>query len=520
MLSDRRISRSGARRQETAEPTREPEPPPSAAVAILALQRGAGNQAVMRMLRTPQRPALMREPTQEATQKRAYDIWEEKGGGHQDDTGRQADWGEAKAQLDAQERVTRGRAQGIYEGKNLGGAEQTPEQAAADWIAAEKAVAADFEIEKVDEYNALTGKAEIWSPAGLDPAAQTALTAIKDLLKTYGTDKGELLEADKTTRLNAIQTAIDSWLSTHGGASAVARAAGDSLMMVKRFTLSRERQKLIVVRRVAKKYAVTVDTMAGIRKAGALYAPTADVDTQIVPVMIAKDFTLAELLEMEKVLNHYQGLLGEKRPAAVGPQPLGSIGRTQEALDPGPSVAPNVFAETYKGGATNVTMFDFAHTATAFPTGMQEYRATFTHELSHALIEDLVKQGAAEPIVAKFANEMDFWGGNRLLSAYWRPPGSAGNNCDEAMTRLASKRADVEAPKTHYAMTNAMEDLAESTMFFFEDPSALLTQCPERFAFIKDNLGEFFDAEHMQSLPQPAPPVVVDPLAEFDLGIF
>jgi hypothetical protein len=164
-------------------------------------------------------------------------------------------------------------------------------------------------------------------------------------------------------------------------------------------------------------------------------------------------------------------------------------------------------------------MFDYAHTPIDFKTSPQQFRGTLTHELSHALIEDLVTGVGAQPMITQFAATQRFWDGGALLSSYWRPPGAAGDNCDEDATRKAAKRAGVEAPKTGYAMTNAMEDLAESLMFFFEDPSALLASCPERFAFIRDNLGTYFDPEHMRTLPVPAPVPVADPLADFGLGI-
>jgi hypothetical protein len=150
-------------------------------------------------------------------------------------------------------------------------------------------------------------------------------------------------------------------------------------------------------------------------------------------------------------------------------------------------------------GSQNVTMYDNALSLVDFASSGQQFRGTIEHEFSHALIEP-IQTGQNRTMIDDFADAMDFWDGINL-SNYWQD--DVNGILDAPATRNDAGLQNVECPITDYGMTNAQEDLAEAMMFFFEDPAKLQSDCPERFTFIADNIGQYLNQEYMQGTIDP-----------------
>jgi Mlc titration factor MtfA (ptsG expression regulator) len=155
---------------------------------------------------------------------------------------------------------------------------------------------------------------------------------------------------------------------------------------------------------------------------------------------------------------------------------------------------PGTRGESFAKSKT-VGMYDAGATASQFPTGMQQFRGTFAHELAHALIED-VKNKAGEKTIQKYAVATGVWT-SRNVTPY--------QSDTSKKTWDAMKAAGKEAPVTPYGATNAGEDLADAIKYLFEDPAKLKTDCPIRYRWILQNLGTFFESTWFAGLPA-APP--------------
>ena len=208
-------------------------------------------------------------------------------------------------------------------------------------------------------------------------------------------------------------------------------------------------------------------------------------------------FSLEELKAIETILQRYAPVLGKSRPKSHGAQPLKYFGRTRYGIDHDKGKAvrdPATRGESFAKSKT-VGMYDAGAKASQFPTGMQQFRGTFAHELAHALIED-VKNKAGETTIQRYATATGVWT-SRDVSPY------EGADSDETWDNM--KAAGKEPPITKYGATNAGEDLADAIKFLFEDPAKLKQKCPIRYKWILQNLGPFFEQTWFSSLPA-APP--------------
>jgi hypothetical protein len=476
---------------DTAEQDRLRAPAPPHA-AVLALQRSAGNAAVSSRLVRPTRPALARV-TDKQISDRAAGIWEEKGSPANQTTEQQAaDWGEGTRQAGAMERETTRRAAEAHQAR--GGGPSTDAQAAADWTGAEKGIAKDFICARTDDWKVLLAKAALWTgvPAG---AAQTELTAIKSKLTELQEhlDKEDDLGA-RLTLITAAETLVDAWIASHGSGNGAVKA--DHLLLLKMHTLAYERRRRLKMLHIQDTYGIKFNSTVGIQrhKAGFTAPGNPTALNQIAATTGLSLFSLEELDMIITVFSNYAPLLGKGRDATLGAQPLNFFTRFKVGLDPGanpatdaPVSSPGDFGVTI---GDTITMYDKSSTDTFdFATTQQQFRGTIEHELSHALLEPLLTGGGT--MIQKFATDMKFWDGAIAVAKY---PSAA-----------AAIAASVEPPPTNYGRKTAQEDLAETMMFFFEDPKDLETRCPKRFKWVKDNLGSVLGPEHMKKIN--APPV-------------
>jgi hypothetical protein len=471
------------------EPAAPAENPPAVA-ELLRLQQGAGNQAVATLV---QRAVAVRGATQRGLHRlvgekearaRAHGIWEEKGSPQQSQEQQAADFAEGGRQSAAQDRETTRRAQGIYEAKNLGGATQTDEQAAADWKAAETSITAQFVCDRMADWQRVESDAALWDAAGMPAPAALALGQVAVSVRAI---RATLLGSDlavRETAMQAAETAIDGWIAAHGN-DVPARA--DLLMLLKARTFAHERRKMIVVRRIERDYAVKVDSMKAIAANLTAYGRGVKTQQDFINMQEPDVFSLEELEGIETVFMHYKGLLGPNRDATLTPQTLKTFGRAHYGISK--DSAGDAEAETSTYGETfsaeTVGMYDKSRNPDDFGTAMQQFRGVATHELSHALVEGLPSAGG-QTMLQKFATDMEYWT-TPGLSPYTDPGG------DDAVSRATARTASKEPPPSDYGATHAQEDLAETLMFFFEEPANLARDYPLRFAWVRTNLGPYFD---------------------------
>lgn len=459
---------------------------------MLALQRSAGNAAVTAMLARSRRPALARV-TDKQISDRAVGIWQEKGSPANQTAEQQgADWSEATRQTGAMERETTRRAQAAH--KARGGGVSTDAEAAADWLGAEKAIAKDFICERTDDWGVLLAKAALWSgvPTG---APQTELTAIQTKLRELFAHLNR--QDDLAARLTLITDAeglIDAWIASHGSGNGAVKA--DHLLLLKMHTLAYERRRRLKMLHIQDNYGIKFNSVVGVQRHKAAFTAPGNPTTiqQIGATTGLSLFSLEELDMLITVFSNYAPLLGKGRDASLGAQPLKWFTRFKVGLDQGnnpatdaPVKSPGDFGVTI---GDTITMYDKSNRDVLdFPTTQQQFRGTIEHELSHALLEPLLAAGGGT-MIQKFATDMKFWDGAIAVAKY--------------PSAVAAKAAGVEPPPTDYGRKTAQEDLAETMMFFFEDPKKLEADCPKRFKWVKDNLGSVLGPEHMKKINAPA----------------
>jgi hypothetical protein len=260
--------------------------------------------------------------------------------------------------------------------------------------------------------------------------------------------------------------------------------------------IDHEDAKLTIIRRIKKRFGVTLVQSAGVQAVKTTYGKA--------PVKVRKglrtrDWTIKELKDVEKALGHYEALLGANRTKkGLGAQPITTFSRLKRGIDVNTAkgrLDTTTAGETFRG-SKNITMFDVGGKITDFakkknkPTKAelrQGFRGTIIHELSHGLVEQaLSKVAGGKSVISQWVKEIKFWSG-RYKSNYWRPAGKRYGQSGFSMskTKKAAKAAGVELPITNYGFKNANEDLAETMMFYFEAPAKHKSSCPNRDSFVE-----------------------------------
>ncbi|MBI1298696.1 hypothetical protein GC175_27495 [bacterium] len=255
---------------------------------------------------------------------------------------------------------------------------------------------------------------------------------------------------------------------------------------------SEERQKEILIQKIRNDYGIDINQNAGIQAVQDAYPNAPDA---VRNGLRAREWTLQELQDVDRALGHYSALLGANRPGVLGLQPITSFSRLEQGIDE--DLATGVLDNRTAGETftNNITMFDagtdirdFAANKNA-PTAdelRQGFRGTIEHELSHGLIESIPVNG--QTMLEEFADQMAFW--DDVFTCHYNDPLRPGSKQRRRELALAD---GTEAPITVYGAQDALEDLAEAMMFYFEDPGRLAAECPERFAFIRDNVQPILD---------------------------
>jgi hypothetical protein len=457
----------------------------SAPAAVLALQRTAGNRAVCALVGG----RSIARYTQAEAHARGAEITAERGSSKP--RTQLQDYLEGMSQVRATEAETDRRAAAKFKAKGV--AKQDFLDDLIDRLMAGIEIAAEFTCDRLADWTKLLAHPTLWDPKGVDVKAVPKLKAVRDhIVKLTKLLTGHDLKAQRKA-IEATETAIDGLLNPWetGLGDRV-----DLLILVKRYTLGHERRKLIIAERIADKYGIRLDTMELIKANKKTYG-TKSLE-KFVEMQEPEVFSMQELNAIETILQRYAPVLGKNRPKAHGAQPLKYFGRTRYGIDhdsAGVAVRdPATRGESFAKSKT-VGMYDSGATASQFPTGMQQFRGTFAHELAHALIED-VKNKAGEKTIQRYAVATGVWTSRNVT------PYQADTN---QKTWDAMKAAGKEPPITTYGATNAGEDLADAIKYLFEDPAKLKTDCPIRYRWILQNLGPFFEATWFAGLPA-APP--------------
>lgn len=237
----------------------------------------------------------------------------------------------------------------------------------------------------------------------------------------------------------------------------------DNLSTDDRKKLIKEAQALIA--EIKSTYGVTISSTASVKAILKDYFPGKKAPKEIREAIQPAPWRLDELKNVRSALNNYGPLLGKLRKQAKDPAVAGSkqnvttIGKVGKALSPddsgphGVEVETSTLGETFKS-SKNVAFFEALSTADKNFRGDNpaQQRGTTSHELCHSLVEP--------QYLASFVSTFkDYWQDSRTRIA------------DRGRKSTADPPA--EAPISYYGGTNAGEDLAETSKFYFEAPGRL-----------------------------------------------
>ncbi len=219
-----------------------------------------------------------------------------------------------------------------------------------------------------------------------------------------------------------------------------------------------------IIKTIKDEYGIKLDSKAGITAIKKAYS---DAPAKVKKGLKIKEWKIEELRDLKAALANYAPLLGKKRKEKkLGAQPITTFSRIKQGIDVDSEdgVLDNSTAGESFSASKNISMFDVGNEITDFakdkdnPTKdelRQGFRGTIEHELSHALLQ--------KDNIDNFVKKMTYWEDEDT------PSGKTG----------------AEKPITEYGKTNAGEDLAETAMFYFEDPETLKKKAPERHKFLK-----------------------------------
>lgn len=168
---------------------------------------------------------------------------------------------------------------------------------------------------------------------------------------------------------------------------------------------------------------------------------------------------MKELRAVKRALAHYAPILGSARKGSArgkASQEVKYIGKVKQAIDQ--NSAKGVLDDTtmgeYFAKDKALGLFDAGTDSTEdFADNLMQLEATAVHEMAHGLFGHEVPG---------WAKEFEYW--------------------EDRNTK--SGKAGAEAPPTEYGETNAAEDLCETVMLYFVEPSRL-DGCPLRKAYVK-----------------------------------
>jgi hypothetical protein len=352
------------------------------------------------------------------------------------------------------------------------------------------------------------------------------LKAIDASVKTAERHYGRPEHTFGLVALNTLQARIATYRSNRQAAGKDAGSRAPVIVQLEtsvNWEIPRVTEMRSIQQRLLAQYGITLDNQSGedaIRRAYGRGGPAtnrAGAAKRVLGQLKQTGWQLEDLRQIEQALSVYSPLLGPGRSAALGAQPITSFSSLAADIEGDSSAIEGVrrpmfvklsdplgigkteastYAETFtqkapplgapggpKTRLANISMFDYAHNVTDFagdphnPTQAEltkGYRGTVIHELCHGLVERLTAPVGGGKMIDYFVSQTPYW--------------------QDRYTKSGTVGA--ERPVTGYARTNANEDLAETLMYFFEDPTRLNGTCPQRFGFVRTHLRQYLSPQH------------------------
>lgn len=228
---------------------------------------------------------------------------------------------------------------------------------------------------------------------------------------------------------------------------------------VRVYSKAEEAEAPQIIARIRDKYGIEISSVVTVVAIKLQYGQVPD---HVKDGLRPMEWELKELRALEAALGHYGPVLGEVRKQSTkksADQEVQTIGKVSQAIDLNHAhgkLDKSTMGEYFES-QKSFGMFRAGTDSTLdFSANAKQIEGTVVHELAHGM----------------FADQYDAFVAT----------GSGGYWIDR-FTASGDKAA--EAPPTDYGRKNAMEDLAESVMFFFVDEAMLKNRCPLRHAFIR-----------------------------------
>ncbi len=297
----------------------------------------------------------------------------------------------------------------------------------------------------------------------------------------------ELLRLQRTVGNRAVQRAIELRTApvSHGAVQRLFSKTvtiGEEKVVVK--NKKEEAEAKEILKRIKENYGIEVSSKTTIQGIKDEYT---DVKQKVKDKLKARAWKMRELRSLERALKFYAPILGGERAnstRAGSDQEVTSVGKVSQAIDedsPAGKLDKTTLGE-YFSSKKNMGLFKASENYKSdFKDLGDQLTGTFVHEIAHGLLSYTI------PDYIK-------------ATGYWK----------ERNTKLAKDKR-TETPITSYGKTNAAEDLCESAMMFFIDPSRLESSCPLRYAFMqkvgKDWVPPPKEAPQLKPAPSEVPKV-------------
>lgn len=217
-----------------------------------------------------------------------------------------------------------------------------------------------------------------------------------------------------------------------------------------------EREAKQIIESIKELYGIEVSSPLGI---AAIKQQYTNVPAAVTNTLVTKEWEMKELRALKAALAHFAPLLGANRSPLYsffyGQQEITSTSKVNQAIDTNTAAGQldtTTLGEFFKD-SKNFSMFTAGTNSTVdFTDNQKQLEGTAVHEIAHGLM----------------AGYVDAF---MKVTGYW--------------TDRKTKSGSGEAPITAYGGKNASEDLSETVMYYFVDPTTLKTKCPIRFQWME-----------------------------------
>jgi hypothetical protein len=224
-----------------------------------------------------------------------------------------------------------------------------------------------------------------------------------------------------------------------------------------------EKEAQRIIKDIKDKFGIDISSLSGVEAIKKQYDKVPD---SVKNGLQTKEWKFKELKALEKALQHFAPILGDKRKdssRAGVDQEITSASKVDQAIDRNNAagVLDNTTLGEFFAGSKNFSMFSKGTNSTVdFKDNDKQLEGTAIHEIAHGIMKYALND---------YVKALDYW--------------------TDAKTK--SGKADAEAPITKYGQTNASEDFSEAVMYYFVENETLKTKCPKRYEFIKKTVDDW-----------------------------